>query len=70
MKKFEYKIAVLNQRELHTDIGKDPGSLWEFKSDKPKNIPFANKLGDDGWELVEMFKEQAWYYFTFKREKQ
>jgi hypothetical protein len=70
MKKFEYKIAVLTQFELHTDIGKIPGSDWEFTSDKPKNIPFANKLGDDGWELVGMFKEQARYFFTFKREKQ
>ncbi|MDC3402698.1 hypothetical protein OAX38_00685 [Flavobacteriaceae bacterium] len=68
MKKFQHKIVVLTQREVHLDIGKEPGSNWG--EELPYDLPFANKLGDDGWELVNFHKESAYYYFFFKREKQ
>jgi len=66
MNKFEHKMVVFNQREMHLDIGKEPGSNWG--NETPFDLRFANKLGDEGWELVQFQKEGTLYFFTFKRK--
>ena len=60
MKKFEYKMVHQDREKLYTNVD------IIFKHD----IPFANRLGDEGWELIQVEQLGDSTYFYFKREKQ
>ena len=71
MKKFEYKMVHRDNEKLQTAVGILSGGNWNAKwSDHPADIPFANKLGEEGWELVQVQQLGTSSYFFFKREKQ
>lgn len=71
MKKFEYKMVHRDNEKLQKAVGILSGSIYSAKwSDTPADIPFANRLGDEGWELVHIQSQGTSSYFFFKREKQ
>lgn len=69
MKKYEYKLVVLNRAGLFKEINY-PNISGDWSNRPPYDLAFANKLGDEGWELVNFQCENHKYLFTFKREKQ
>ena len=71
MKKFEYKMVHRDNEDLQREVGILSGGTFGAKwSDSPADLPFANKLGDEGWELIHIQSQGTSSYYFFKREKQ
>ena len=70
MKKFEHKIVMLDNDKLWTDIGLQGKGIFGGKECDMAPLPFANQLGDEGWEMVSVVQYSLSTAYFFKREIQ
>ncbi|MGC6421869.1 MAG: hypothetical protein ACON43_03570 [Flavobacteriaceae bacterium] len=64
--KYEYKMIIKESESLHKEIGAYVGGTFSLKnSDTPVDIPFANELGEQGFECfhVNQVAMDSWFYF-------
>ena len=47
---------------------------WEYKTIWVSSVQFSeddlNEAGELGWELVNIYRENSWFYAVFKRPKE
>ena len=63
--KYEYKMAKLNNEDLWQKIGIQGKNIFTSNSEEPVSLPFADKLGEDGWEMFQVvgWGSNSAYYF-------
>ena len=63
--KYAYKMIMLDNETLWKDIGIMQGGWTSKNSEEPAEIPFANELGEDGWEMFQVvqYALNSCYYF-------
>ena len=53
--KYEYKMCMKNNDKLWKELGIQKG-VWDGNVTTPVPMPFADELGKDGFEMLQMSK--------------
>ena len=66
--KYEYKMIMLNNDEMWKELGIQKG-IWDGTNRNPVNMPWANKLGEEGFEMFQVvqYALESCYYFRKRK---
>jgi hypothetical protein len=62
--KYEYKMIMLNNDDMWKQLGIQKG-VWDGNVTTPVPMPFADELGEDGFEMFQVVQYglESCYYF-------
>lgn len=65
MKKYAYKMIMRNNDKTWQGLGLQSGGMFGSSNREPVDITFANRLGQEGYEMFQVvqYGTESAYYF-------